>query len=170
MAAGSAGGQGGFMPLLARLPAPFDAFTVHRAESRDVAAIVALLGDDPLGRDREGEDPGPYLAAFTAIDRDPNQLLLVVRDEAGSVVATMHVAFLPGLSRCGMLRAQLEAVRVDRTVRGGGLGSAFLAWVLGECRRRGAGLAQLTTDKRRVDAQRFYARAGFVASHEGMKV
>ena len=82
----------------------------------------------------------------------------------------MQVSFLPGLSRQGALRAQIEAVRVRAGDRNRGLGAAMIGWALEESRRRGCGLVQLTTDKSREDAHRFYERLGFVASHEGMKL
>jgi GNAT superfamily N-acetyltransferase len=154
---------------LATLALPSGPVTVHRARAADVPAIVALLRDDAIGAGREAADDPAYAAAFAAVDADPRQLLLVVRDASG-VAATMQVTFIPGLSRGGALRAQLEAVRVAPRLRGSGLGSAFLGWVLAECRRRGARIAQLTTDARRTDARRFYERAGFVASHLGMKL
>jgi len=82
----------------------------------------------------------------------------------------MQLSFLPGLARRGALRAQIEAVRVRDDFRGGGLGAAMLAWAIDEARRRGCALVQLTTDKSRTSAHRFYERLGFVASHEGMKL
>ncbi len=157
------------MTPLATLTLPAGPFTVHRARADDVPAIVGLLRDDDIGAGRETADAAAYAAAFAALDADPRQLLLVVRDDVG-LAATMQVTFIPGLSRGGALRAQLEAVRVAPRLRGAGLGTAFLAWVLAECRRRGAVLVQLTTDERRTDARRFYGRAGFVASHVGMKL
>lgn len=156
------------MPL-ATLTLPSGPVTVHRAQAGDVPAIVDLLAEDGIAAGRERADAAAYAAAFAAVDADPRQLLLVVRDEAG-VAATMQVTFIPGLSRGGALRAQLEAVRVARRRRGAGLGTALLGWVVEECRRRGAALVQLTTDERRVQARRFYERAGFVASHVGMKL
>lgn len=143
---------------------------MRRATAEDVSSILALLRDDAIGRQRETTADDRAAAAFAAIDVDPNQLLLVVVDGRDDVVATMQVTFIPNLSRNGALRAQLEAVRVSAELRDLGLGSEFLAWVVGECRRRGAGLIQLTTDKRRDGARRFYERQGFVASHEGMKL
>ena len=109
-------------------------------------------------------------AAFSAIDADTNQLLLVVVDDWDDVVATMQVTFIANLSRNGTLRAQLEAVRVSGDRRDLGLGSVFLRWVIDECQRRGAGLIQLTTDKRRDGARRLYESQGFEATHEGMKL
>jgi GNAT superfamily N-acetyltransferase len=134
---------------------------------------VGLLAADQLGATRDGvnapEDLAAYQRAFRAIDADPAHLL-VVGDAGGEVVATMQLSFLPGLARRGALRAQIEAVRVHDGHRGGGLGAAMLAWAIDEARRRGCALVQLTTDKSRTSAHRFYERLGFVASHEGMKL
>ncbi len=152
--------------MLARLD---DATLLRRAAADDVPAIVALLTDDPLGATREGADPAAYATAFAAVDADPAHLL-VVADDGGSVVGTLQLSFLPGLSRGGALRAQVEGVRVAAAARGRGLGEAMLRWCAEESRRRGAGLVQLTTDLRRPDARRFYERLGYVASHVGMKL
>lgn len=111
----------------------------------------------------------PYLDAFGVIDADPAHLLLVGTD-GDQVVATMQLSFLPGLSRRGALRAQIEAVRVRRDYRSLGLGDALFGWAIEEARRRGCALVQLTTDKSRMDALRFYEGLGFVASHEGLKL
>lgn len=145
---------------------------MRAASVDDVPAIVALLVDDELGKLREdlGTPTNPrYLEAFAAIARDPNQLLAVA-DQDGQVVGCLQLTFIPGLSRLGMWRGQIEAVRVAATQRGSGLGRAMLLWAIEQCRARGCGLVQLTTDKRRTDAHRFYAALGFEASHEGMKL
>lgn len=141
----------------------------RRAVIDDVGGIVTLLAADPLGKARENGELAPYLSAFTAIDADPAQLLLV-GELAGQIVATCQLSFIPGLSRGGALRAQIEAVRVAESQRGTGLGAEMIAWTVTEADRRGCALVQLTTDKTRLDAQRFYQRLGFVASHEGMKL
>jgi GNAT superfamily N-acetyltransferase len=147
--------------------------TLRQASIEDVPSIVYLLADDSLGRSRErvdGVDPlRPYRQAFEAIDADPAHLLLVAEAD-GEVVATMQLSFLPGLARQGALRAQLEAVRVRADHRGSGLGQAMLTWAVDEARRRDCALVQLTSDKRRPDAHRFYLSLGFVASHEGFKL
>lgn len=146
---------------------------LRRAVLGDLTALVSLLADDPLGRERESpaEDDslGAYQRAFRAIDADPAQLLVVavVGDE---VVGTVQLSCIPGLARRGALRGQLEAVRVRQDFRGHGLGLAMLTWVIAEAGRRGCALVQLTTDKSRTDAHRLYQRLGFVASHEGYKL
>ena len=152
------------------LPAPLATAHLRRAIPRDLPSIVELLADDSLGAARESAgDLEPYRQAFEAIDADPAHLLLVAEAD-GDVVATMQLSFLPGLARRGALRAQLEAVRVDAGHRGTGLGREMIGWAIDEARRRGCALVQLTSDKQRPDAHRFYARLGFVASHEGMKL
>ncbi len=146
---------------------------LRRATLTDVPAVVALLADDDLGATRDGIRTGADLAvyqqAFDAIDRDAAQLLVV--GEAGRrLVATLQLMFLPGLSHRGAVRAQIESVRVAAELRGHGLGQAMMTWAIGEARRRGCRLVQLSTNKSRADAHRFYERLGFVPSHEGMKL
>lgn len=151
-------------------------FRLRTAEREDVTAILGLLADDRLGSGREDtSDLTPYLAAFEAIDASPAHLLMVGEwtpsDGAGGrVAATFQLSFLPGLSRRGSCRAQLEAVRVTAELRSHGVGAAMVEWAIGESRRRGCSLMQLTTDKSRTGAHRFYERLGFAASHEGMKL
>lgn len=146
---------------------------VRRAEHQDLVAIVSLLAADPLGSSREtaksGEDLEPYRQAFRAIDADPAQLLIVAVG-AEEVVGTLQLSFIPGLARRGALRAQIEAVRVRDDYRSQGLGAGMFEWAIAVARRRGCALVQLTTDKGRGDAHRFYNQLGFVASHEGLKL
>lgn len=144
-------------------------FALARAIESDVPALVALLADDVLGAHRESSELKPYLAAFREIDRDPNHLLLTVRDGEDNVVGTMQLTLIPGLSRGGAKRLQIEGVRLASTVRGTGLGTALFEWAHEHGRQQGAVLAQLTSDKTRTDAQRFYSRLGYQASHEGFK-
>jgi GNAT superfamily N-acetyltransferase len=166
-------GQTGPVDVLARFDLGLSAVVLRRATGDDVPAIVDLIAADQLGATRDGvrtaEDLAAYQRAFRAIDRDQAQLLVVA--EAGpDVVATMQLSFIPGLARRGAWRAQIEAVRVSRAYRSHGLGAAMFRWAIDEARRRGCALVQLTTDKSRISAHRFYERLGFVASHEGMKL
>jgi GNAT superfamily N-acetyltransferase len=165
-------------PAVPGLPRVLDSVADHPVELRratvdDVAAIVSLLVDDPLGRTREQDadrsDLSPYLAAFAALDSDPAQLLVVAADGA-RLVATMQLTFIVGLARRGSRRLQIEAVRVAASHRGNGLGAAMMGWAVEYARQRGCVIVQLTSDKSRIDAHRFYQRLGFVASHEGFKL
>lgn len=152
-----------------QLTADGQAFALARARRDDVGAIVALLADDPLGRERETADREQYLAAFDRIDADPQQLLLVIADEGGDVCGTLQLTLIPGLARGGATRLQIEAVRLAAGVRGTGLGTAALNWAHAWGRRHGAVLAQLTSDATRTGAHRFYASLGYAASHTGFK-
>lgn len=144
--------------------------TIRRAVDDDVAAIVAMLANDPLGATRESTgDLTPYLAAFAVIDADPHQRL-VVAERAGRVVGTLQLTILPGLSRGAATRGQVEAVRVAASERGTGLGGQLLRWAIEEARRSGCALVQLTTDRTRTDAHRFYESLGFEATHVGYKL
>lgn len=146
--------------------------TYRRARIEDVGAIVAMLADDELGKAREDLSKplaAPYIAAFEAIDASPNELLAVAEID-GEIVGCLQISFMPGLSRKGMWRGQIESVRIASAARGTGLGGKMIGWAIEECRKRDCGLVQLTTDKSRLDAQRFYESLGFVKSHEGMKL
>jgi ribosomal protein S18 acetylase RimI-like enzyme len=146
--------------------------TIRRARRDDVAIIVAMLADDPLGSGRERiEDPLPpsYYQAFETLDRDPN-IQLVVAEEQGAVVGCLQLCILPGLSSQGASRALIEDVRVASLRRSRGIGEQLVQWAVAEARARGCKLVELLTHSTRVDAQRFYARLGFKASHVGMTV
>jgi ribosomal protein S18 acetylase RimI-like enzyme len=145
--------------------------TLRRAESKDLPSIVDLLADDPLGSTREGANAGygPYERAFEEISADSRQLLVVAVDEQ-EIVGTLQLTVIPGLSRRGARRAQIEGVRVSRRYRSRGLGAAMIQWAIRESAARQCALVQLTSDKSRVDAHRFYERLGFAATHEGFKM
>ena len=128
-----------------------------------------MLADDVLGQSRETPGDSAYEAAFAAMERDPNQLPVVL-DDAGEVVGYLQITFIPGLSLKGMLRGQIESVRIASSRRGQGLGHMLLDWAIAECRRRGCGMVQLAMNKTRADTLRFYKSLGFVASHEGLKL
>jgi len=149
---------------------------IFRSATRaDVPAILELLDDDDIARTRQTGRATPESvdaacwAAFEAIDADPRNELIVA-DRDGTVVGTCQLTFTPSLSRHGAERMTIEAVRVRGDLRGRGTGRAMMIWSLARARERGCGLAQLTTDKRRTDAHRFYASLGFTASHEGFKL
>jgi GNAT superfamily N-acetyltransferase len=163
-------------PALLTLDVDGGTFRLRPANRADLPDILRLLADDRLAANREDtSDMAPYERAFDAIAADPAHLLVVGEllqpgALAGPVVATFQLSFLPGLSRRGSWRSQIEAVRVAAQLRGHGVGAAMGTWAAEESRRRGCSLMQLTTDKSRKDAHRFYERLGFTASHEGMKL
>lgn len=143
----------------------------RRATEADLPAIIGLLADDILGSSREATGPESYpqyLNAFRVIDADANQFLMVVVDGT-RIVGTLQLTFIPGLARGGLKRGQIEAVRVASDRRGDGIGDAMFDWAFKKCRLEQCGIVQLTTDKSRADAHRFYDRLGFESSHIGYK-
>ena len=128
-----------------------------------------MLADDMLGQSREAPGDPVYGDAFAAMERDPNQLPVVL-DDGGEVVGYLQITFIPGLSLKGMLRGQIESVRIASSRRGQGLGHVLLTWAIEECRRKGCGMVQLAMNKTREDTLRFYKSLGFVASHDGLKL
>ena len=146
---------------------------IRPAHVNDVAAIVAMLADDALGRGRERlEDPLPpsYFQAFEQVERDPNIQLVVAEGEGGEVVGCLQLCILPGLSSQGASRALIEDVRVAGHCRSRGIGEQLVQWAVAEARAKGCKLVELLTHNTRIDAQRFYARLGFQASHVGMTI
>jgi ribosomal protein S18 acetylase RimI-like enzyme len=147
--------------------------TIRPARHDDVAAIVAMLADDPLGSGRERvEDPLPrsYFRAFEAVEADRNIRLMVAEAGDGSVVGCLQLCILPGLSSQGASRGLIEDVRVAARCRNQGIGEQLVRWAVDEARGNGCRLVELLTHHTRVDAQRFYARLGFQPSHVGMTV
>ena len=144
----------------------------RRATREDLPRIVALIAEDQIGQTREDFSlplGDAYVEAFAAIQRDDNQVLAVAERD-GVVIGCLQITFIPGISRKGMWRGNIESVRVAKNLRGKGIGRAFFDWAIARCRERGCGLVQLTMDKRRSDASRFYQSLGFTPSHEGMKL
>ena len=142
------------------------------AAREDLPRIVGLLANDHLGSQRERfEDPLPdcYGRAFDAIDRDPNNRLIVAEHD-GAVIGTLQLTFIPNLTYQGGIRAQIEGVRVDDAYRSQRIGRRLFEWAIEEARRHGCHMVQLTADKTRPDAHRFYGSLGFTASHLGMKL
>jgi GNAT superfamily N-acetyltransferase len=145
---------------------------IRRAEVADLPAIIAMLADDELGSAREDASlplAQAYLDAFAAIDADHNQFLAVMADDA-EIIGTLQITFLAGLSLRGARRGQIEAVRIAADRRGERLGQRLFDWAIEKCRERGCRVVQLTTNKTRLDAHRFYERLGFKASHIGYKL
>jgi GNAT superfamily N-acetyltransferase len=143
---------------------------IRVATRADLPAIIGLLADDVLGKARDfAVVDDSYERAFAAIEADPRNFLIVSEHDE-EVVGCMQVTYIPGLGRHGAERSLIESVRVRSDQRGQGVGSQLASWAIEQARARGCGLVQLTSDKSRTDAHRFYLRLGFVASHEGMKL
>jgi GNAT superfamily N-acetyltransferase len=144
----------------------------RRAEAHDVPIIIAMLADDRLGAARNppfDENREQYIKAFEAIKADPNNELWMIEDKT-EVVGSFQLTFIPGLSRKGALRCQIEAVRIASQRRDQGLGTVAINWAIKRARNHGCATVQLTSDATRTDAHRFYERLGFAKSHAGFKL
>ena len=145
----------------------------RKATENDVPTIVEMLADDALGKKRENFQkplPKEYLNAFEKISADENQELIVVENEDSEIIGTLQISFIQYLTYLGGIRAQIEAIRIKKGKRGLGIGKIMLAWAINRARERKAHLLQLTSDKKRPKALKFYQDLGFKATHEGMKI
>jgi len=143
----------------------------RKALLSDLTDIIAMLANDPLGALREDlQHLERYEQAYQMISKDPNQELMVVENDAGEIVGTFHLTFIQYLTHQGSIRVQIESVRVRQDHRGKGIGEKMLQWAINRAKEKGARVVQLTSDKKRPDAIRFYEKLGFTASHEGMKL
>jgi GNAT superfamily N-acetyltransferase len=144
--------------------------TFRKAERADLPEIIQMLADDPLGAMREDlQHPEKYEKAFDVISKDSNQELMVVESDDRQIVGTFHLTFIQYLTHQGSIRAQVESVRVREDARGKKIGEKMFQWIFDRAKEKGAHLVQLTSDKKRADAIRFYQKLGFVDSHEGLK-
>jgi len=145
----------------------------RKATENDVSIIVEMIADDELGKKRENFQkplPNEYLKAFKKIDSDENQELIVVENENSEIIGTLQLSFVQYLTYRGGIRAQIEAVRIRKDKRGLGIGKIMFDWAINRAKERKVHLLQLTTDKKRPKAIKFYEDLGFKASHEGMKI
>ncbi len=145
----------------------------RKATANDVPAIVEMIADDELGKKRENFKkplPKEYLNAFKKINADLNQELIVVENKNAEIIGTLQLSFIQYLTYRGGIRAQIEAVRIRKDKRGLGIGKAMFKWAIHRAKERNAHMLQLTTDKKRPKAIKFYEDLGFKATHKGMKI
>ncbi|RNC87870.1 MAG: GNAT family N-acetyltransferase [Winogradskyella sp.] len=145
----------------------------RKATNNDIPKIVGMIADDELGKTRENFQtplPEEYHTAFQNINADQNQELIVVEDENSEIIGTLQLSFIQYLTYRGGIRAQIEAVRIRKDKRGLGIGQTMFQWAINRAKERNAHLLQLTTDKKRPNAIKFYEDLGFKSTHEGMKM
>ncbi len=142
------------------------------ATKTDLPDIVRMLADDELGSQRERYElpiPQSYISAFDQLENNP-YFELIVAELDGHIAGTLQLIFIPSISFQGSLRAQVESVRVEKSLRNQGIGGSMMIWAMERARQRGAHIMQLTTHNTRLDAHRFYKRLGFNGNHLGMKI
>ena len=149
--------------------------TFRDAVAADIPIMLTLShAGDARGANTPPLDPNAFadprtLAAFATIDADPAHRLIVA-ERNGEVIGTLQITFVPGLPSFGMKRGLLENVHIRSDQRGSGLGSIMVRWAIDRCREAGCGNVQLTSNKLRLDAHRFYRKLGFEPTHEGFKL
>ena len=145
---------------------------IRLATRQDIPQIVALLANDTLGSQRESFQtvlPDEYYLAFDEIENDKNNYLIVIEDDS-KIIGTTQLTIIPYLTYRGGKRAQIEAVRIDESYRGQGLGRLLIEWCINKVKALDCHMVQLTMDKKRAETIKFYNKLGFVASHEGLKL
>lgn len=145
----------------------------RKANEKDISKIVEILADDELGNTRENfQKPllKEYIEAFKKISSDKNQELIVVENQASDIIGTLQLTFIQYLTYRGGIRTQIEAVRVRKDHRGIELGMQMFEWAIRRAKEKKAHVLQLTTDKKRSKAIKFYEGLGFKSTHEGMKM
>ncbi|MDH5433557.1 MAG: GNAT family N-acetyltransferase [Gammaproteobacteria bacterium] len=146
--------------------------TFRKARQNDLEVLVSLLANDQLGSTREDASlplNDSYTSAFNSIDSDPNNQLVVV-ELNNALVGMLQLTFIPYLTHTGSWRCLIEGVRIHQDFRGRGFGEQMFEYAISRAKEKGCKLVQLTSDKRRPDAIRFYEKLGFKASHEGFKL
>lgn len=144
----------------------------REALEKDVTALVELLADDGLGQLREDTSKPlneSYLLAFKQISCDSNNELIVV-EENQIIVGMLQLTFIPYLTHIGSWRCLIEGVRIHSKYRNTGLGTKLFNWAIARAKIKRCDIVQLTSDKQRPNALRFYENLGFEATHEGFKL
>ncbi len=146
--------------------------TYRAATEADLPFIDGLIEEDEIAATRDPASPdmaAEQLEALRAVSADPFHTLYIVERE-GVPVGSFQLSFVPGVSRRGAWRGQIESVRVSAAARGLGIGEEMMRWAIERCEERRCGIVQLTSDRKREAAHRFYARLGFEPSHTGFKL
>lgn len=145
---------------------------IRSAVRADLPAIVKLLAEDPLGKRRENFRiplPESYVHAFESIKESPeHQILVALLHE--SIAGVMQLSMIPNLTYQGRWRAQIEGLRVKERYRDQGIGKMLVQHAINQAKLKHCVMVQLTTDKQRPEANRFYRNLGFKLSHEGLKL
>lgn len=145
----------------------------RKATEKDLTAIVKMMADDVLGKKRENFKtplPNSYINAFKNIEADKNQELIVLENEKLEIIGTLQISYLQYISYCGGIRAQIENVFIRADQRGHGIGKKMFEWAINRAKEKKAHMVQLTSNKERPRAIKFYENLGFKATHEGMKL
>jgi GNAT superfamily N-acetyltransferase len=148
---------------------PADNVVVRDAVEEDIPRIVELFTHGSLVEGKE--DPtelAPYRSALSEIDRGPGGVL--VAGVGGELVGVCQLIVFRHLQNRGGLCAEVESVHVHPDHRGHGIGGVLMRAAVQRARELGCYRIQLTSNKARPEAHRFYERLGFEPSHRGFKL
>ncbi len=151
-------------------------FNYRQARKDDLPQIIQLLVDDQLGSSREDSTlpiNKQYIDAFKIITADSNNELIVMEAEntaESTVIGILQLTYIPYLTYKGSWRCLIEGVRIHEGYRGQGLGNQLFEWAIQRAKEKNCNIVQLTSNKERSEAIRFYESLGFKASHEGFKL
>jgi GNAT superfamily N-acetyltransferase len=146
--------------------------TFRQALKKDLIELIKLLADDKLGKSREDISVPinkDYLLSFEKIDKDPNNELIIV-EENQKIIGMLQLTFVPYLTHIGSIRCIIEGVRINKQYRGKGLGTKTFQWAIQYAKKKDCNIVQLTSNKQRKNAIKFYQNLGFEATHEGLKL
>jgi len=102
--------------------------------------------------------PAPSESDVAAIVASPATILLVARDDTGSIVGSLTLVVFRAPTGP---RAWIEDVVVDESTRGKGTGAALVQHALDRAVAAGARTVDLTSRPSRAAANRLYLRLGF---------
>ncbi|MBC87060.1 MAG: GNAT family N-acetyltransferase [Bdellovibrionaceae bacterium] len=145
---------------------------IRKAKNTDLDAIIELLHDDTLGKDRESVSDGDmekYRAVFIELSESEYFDVFVMVDNK-QIIGCYQMMYLPHLSFTGTQRGQVESVRIRSDLRGKGLGTKLMKHAIDTARKAGCGIFQLTSNKERKEANKFYRELGLEPTHDGYKL
>ncbi|KZK98240.1 MULTISPECIES: GNAT family N-acetyltransferase [unclassified Pseudovibrio] len=145
---------------------------IRVAKDEDIEAVVQMMNGGASSQrvHLENGETDTYKPAFHAIQQCPNTDIYVGETDTGEAVATFQLTYVKGLAFNGKPRGQIESMHTRADMRGQGIGQEMLAHAVKLARDKGCCMVQLTSNKERSGAHRFYTSNGFVPTHEGFKL
>ncbi len=143
----------------------------RRATEADLGRVVELIALGVVPGATSTEDPSdltPYRAALREIQDTSGAVLVAELD--GEVVGVCQLIVFRHVQVMGGLCAEVESVHVHPDHRGRGIGSVLVRDAVSRARTLGCYRVQLTSNRARPEAHRFYERLGFEPSHVGFKL
>jgi len=146
---------------------------VRVATEEDIPRILELYRELAITtsqtEQRGSRSLDDYRRVFAEVSALPGHELLVAEDE-GKVVGTMVLLIVPNLSHNALPWALVENMVVDEKYRRRGIGRLLMEYAIAQAKKAGCYKVQLLSNKKRVEAHRFYRSMGFEASAHGFRL